>query len=442
MKLKLMAVAVAGALSVPGLAVAQATNVQLYGGLDVAVDSTKYTSNNAGTISGLRKEHLTHNAPSFIGVRGTESLGGGLTAFFQVEGEIPLSTGRPLAASDYSGRFFMGGRTTFVGLRAGWGEVSAGFQPSAYMDVNRVWNAMPTRGHGTMIMNNQIGSGSIPSPNCGGALSNGTGLITAVATPACLTGVEHGAATFGNAGLNNSLKYVTPVIAGFRFNTVMAFSEHEEASTSTPAGTARYEGGFGSYALTWRGGPFSAGAGYAVHRGWRATNAVGSDRNAKDTGWQIGGKWNFGAGELGLGWERLKYGNSGTAAAPNNFDIKNWVINGNFKIMPNGTISAGYSHTPGANNCGAGLGTAAVTPVTGAAACGGAGKATALSLAYDHALSKRTGLYAAYGRINNGSGSSYYYNSAQQTGSAGGAVFSLSPGTDVTTYMAGVKHRF
>ena len=40
---------------------------------------------------------------------------------------------------------------------------------------------------------------------------------------------------------------------------------------------------------------------------------------------------------------------------------------------------------------------------------GSAGKANVISIAYDHAMSKRTSLYATYGRINNGSGSNYYY---------------------------------
>ena len=67
-------------------------------------------------------------------------------------------------------------------------------------------------------------------------------------------------------------------------------------------------------------------------------------------------------------------------------------------------------------------------------------------LSYDHALSKRTGLYAAYGKINNNGnaagGATYYYIAGPLSNNSGGTVGGLSGGTDVTTYMVGMKHNF
>ncbi len=77
--------------------------------------------------------------------------------------------------------------------------------------------------------------------------------------------------------------------------------------------------------------------------------------------------------------------------------------------------------------------------------CGSATGANMFSLSYDHSLSKRTGLYAACGKItNNGNavaGATYnYIQPPPANGSAGnGAVLA---GTDITTYMFGMKHNF
>jgi len=191
----------------------------------------------------------------------------------------------------------------------------------------------------------------------------------------------------------------------------------------------------GSYSLTWSGGPFSAVGGFEQHKGFRAAASATLPQDAKDTGLVLGGRWNYGAGLLGAGVERLKYGNVAAAAAENNFTLTNWVINGTFNVGPSGTVSAGYSKTAGAKSCGAGLTAAANT-------CGDPTKASNFSLAYDHRLSKRTAVYAVAGRINNGAGSTYYYIAGPASNNNGGDTGGVAAGTDITTYAVGVKHTF
>src|SRR6266853_1921928 len=91
MNKKLMAVAVAGALSAPGLAVAQvggSPGVTLYGVIDASILRNTFSS--VTTPNGLT------NVPEFsksdvfpagnrIGVRGREDLGGGTALWFQLE---------------------------------------------------------------------------------------------------------------------------------------------------------------------------------------------------------------------------------------------------------------------------------------------------------------------------------------------------------------------
>jgi len=150
-----------------------------------------------------------------------------------------------------------------------------------------------------------------------------------------------------------------------------------------------------------------------------------------------------------LGWERLKYGNSNSAVgAGNEFQITNMVINGNYKLSAVGTISAGYSKTPGRKSCGAGLTAVVAIPVAGSdpGLCGSSTSANMFGLSYDHSLSKRTGLYAAYGKINNGgnaaAGATYNYIAGPLSNGAAGTAGGLVGGTDLKTYMVGMKHSF
>jgi len=450
MRQKIAAAAVAAALASPGFALAQATNVQMYGVMDLRLGTTNFKGGTAND----RKYHMHTGQPNRIGFRGTESLGGGLTAFFQVEQQVGGDARKP-AALENGGNYLWGGRPTFLGLRGGWGEVSFGLQDSSYKDVTNVWNAVPTNGHTNIIMGHSSATGAAPNPNCFiPGVSQATGAIdaTSATQPNGCGGDLTSSATSFNRTISNSVKYITPVIAGFRFNALFEVPDYNEpATTSSPGGIAgpvagvgsnRYEPRTGAMALTWTGGPFSAGAGWERHQGYRASNTVGTNRSAEDIGWTLGGKWNFGVGQVGVGFEQLKYNNSGTAAASNQFKIRNWVVNGQFRVLPNGILSGGYSWTPGARDCGAGVPATGIIPSGGNAGCGSAGKAKVMTVSYDHLLSKRTTIYATASRIDNGSGSNYYYFAGPLTNNNNGTTAGLARGQDVTLLATGVKHSF
>jgi len=452
MNKKLLAVAVAGALGAPALAFAQAANVNLYGHFDGNLRVSKYSGSSvqvAGvtSASGITKQQLHFNAPRW-GLRGSENLGGGLTAFFQMESGMNPD-GRPITTDGNIG--VLGGRDSYIGVRAGWGEFRAGGFSTAYSNIAGIWNAVSSLGHAQIIMGNTDTTGTAPNPNCNAAVAGATGVTPGSASPAgtlaswCTSQVEGNAFSF-HRRTSNYIEYATPNLSGFVGRIGTALAENKETSRQNDIvavanpGAAKFDPKHWSYALTWSGGPFSAGIGYETHEGFRASNAAGSIRNSKDKGTTIGGKWDFGAGQLGIGWERLKYGNAiATAGAENGFNITNWVINGNYKISAAGTISAGYSKTAGRKSCGAGLTEAAGT-------CGSPTGSSMFGLSYDHALSKRTGLYAAYGKINNNGnangGATYYYIAGPLSNNAGGTTGGLVGGTDVTSYMVGLKHNF
>jgi predicted porin len=108
MKKSLIALAVAGAVSAP--AFAATSNVDVYGIMNVSVNRV-----DSGT-TGKDKSFSVSSHASRLGFKGSEDLGGGLSAIWQIESSINAEEG--------SGN--LGGRNTFVGLKGGFGTVLLG----------------------------------------------------------------------------------------------------------------------------------------------------------------------------------------------------------------------------------------------------------------------------------------------------------------------------
>lgn len=111
MNKKLIAIAVASVISAP--MVAQA-DVEVYGKFKMGVASVSDGSGNSGMA-------VTSDA-SRLGVKGSEDLGDGMQAIYQLETEVKADTSN---AADF-------GRNTFVGLKDSWGSVRLGKFDTAY----------------------------------------------------------------------------------------------------------------------------------------------------------------------------------------------------------------------------------------------------------------------------------------------------------------------
>jgi len=125
MKLKVLATGLA--LSFPLLASAQTgSGVTLYGtvasGLEYVNNIAANPDGSAGKSSSTHFNNLTNNWPTYWGLRGSEDLGGGLSAVFGVESGFNSGTG----TSGQGGRLF--GRHAFVGLKGDWGQLAFGRQ--------------------------------------------------------------------------------------------------------------------------------------------------------------------------------------------------------------------------------------------------------------------------------------------------------------------------
>lgn len=109
------------------------SSVTLYGVADVWLGSVKTDVNG---VSGVRQIVLNDGglSGSRFGLKGTEALGGGLKANFQIESGFDISNGK----GSTDGLF---NRQAFVGLSGGFGEVRLGRQYTAYDELRGATNS-------------------------------------------------------------------------------------------------------------------------------------------------------------------------------------------------------------------------------------------------------------------------------------------------------------
>jgi predicted porin len=131
MNKKLMAAAVAGALTLPaGAAMAQTSTVQMYGLFNV--EYAPYVKNPDHPTAGSRRttDELNGGA-SRIGFRGQEKLGAGLTAWFQCETDVQFLDGgtdneKEVYDTNSLNDTAWCDRNSALGLRGGWGNLYVG----------------------------------------------------------------------------------------------------------------------------------------------------------------------------------------------------------------------------------------------------------------------------------------------------------------------------
>jgi len=439
MNKNLMALAVAGALTAPGLAVAQvgsSPGVTLYGRIDSAIMLNTYSavSNAAGveTVSELKKGDI-FQAGNAMGVRGREDLGGGTAVWFQLETGVwteRLDTGTTTGNN-------WGGRNSALGVSSGLGDIMYGMWDNPYKvswGAGNVVAAGPFGQPGIIIGAGDT-TGALPNAKCSATVNNGTGALATL--PVCATEVTAGTTQWSRR-TSNSVQWWSPTMAGLQVRLMTAVANYQSASSATvatQAGTQKPKTWSGS--VQWASGPVTVAGGFESHEGFRQGGA-GGVANPKDTAVAVSAKWNFGVAQIGAIVEQLKYANTAASgAADTGMKLSNTMLNGSVRVGP-GAIWASYSTTPGGKSCTAGT-------VLAPAACGSLGEAKMLSLGYDYVMSKRTKMYFGYTKIDNGGastggGSSYYYvaGPAANTTTAGG----LTASTDVTTLSFGMQHTF
>jgi predicted porin len=254
MNKKLVALAVAGAFALPLAAEAQTGTAQvtLYGRANMDLEFVK--ASGAGDTAGSTATvtRVASNSSRF-GLRGTEALGGGLTAFFQVENSVNWDGNGGTIA----------GRETFVGLQGSFGQIWLGRSLSPYDDTTPIWASGPYN-YNTGLFNNS----SLWANN-----SNGGG--------------EPSSGSYDDR-YSNSIRWNSPTWSGFTAEVQLATQEN------TRHGWAFLPGVF------YNNGPIQAGFTYARHDKFR--NAT-----SKDDAFTLAGSYDFGMARVALMYEHLKY---------------------------------------------------------------------------------------------------------------------------------------
>ncbi len=270
MKKSLLPFAVLAAFA--GAASAQ-TNVTIYGVADAGISRTDNGTNTTTALdSGIQ-------SGSRIGFKGTEDLGGGLSALFTLENGFNIDTG----TQGQGGRLF--GRQAFVGLQGGFGALKLG----------RQYNPI------------RVGVESI-DPFGLGLAGNASNLFK----------------VYGDRA-DNTVNYMTPNFGGF--SGQLAYSLGEVAGSNS---IGRQLGASGSYA----NGPI--GAVLAYHSQNLVTGTNVDNGNAKST--LLGGTYDFRVAKAYLAYAWNK---GDTAAGVDNIDSRDLLV-GVSAPLGAGTLLASY----------------------------------------------------------------------------------------------------
>ncbi|HEU4350997.1 MAG TPA: porin, partial [Burkholderiales bacterium] len=224
MQKKLLSLAVAGALAAPAAALAQ---VEVYGTIHMSFNYMKYGDSTSGIPSVTKFDVASH--ASNVGVRARENLGGGLSAWAQVETNAAMERSNNIAhTSNFASR------NSAVGMQGNWGNVFLGQWTTPWADLDALWGigTVATYGPITSIIGRRETTGAAPNPNCanvGSGLGGGPGACDSVEAGG---GVGH---PFWRR-ISNSVHYQSPVFGGAQIK--VAYQANQDKAEASPGVTA------------------------------------------------------------------------------------------------------------------------------------------------------------------------------------------------------------
>ncbi len=370
-----------------GAAFAQ-SNVTIYGVMDAGQAWVKSSdSANNSNVDQKTVGRLDSNT-SYIGFKGTEALGNGLTALFQYESNISSDTAAAMS----------GGRDTYVGLTGGFGTAVAGNLTHPLRAMGSKVEILPGSG---------AGFGSAGS----------------------ITGEFGGYKTGADDRAANAVAYVSPSFSGL--TATVAYVNGEATESSSQNGGNGYNSRAWQIAGQYENGPIYAGIGY--HKAYAVNIAAGTGNTALAV---IPAIADFDARIWRL---------AGTYTLPTETKLMalydNTLLDGPAAgdTMKRTAWSVGVAQPFGAHTVGLQYAKAGDIAVTGPDDNDGAKMWT---LAYSYSLSKRTMIHARYSKLNNDNdgASTFYSNPVGQPNGTGTAV--TGGDIDYTGYMVGLRHTF
>lgn len=218
------------------------TSVQAYGRLNMDLESIRIGNPTGGASGNLNR--VSSNS-SRLGFRGTEDLGGGMKAIFQIESGLNADNGTGGLAS----------RDTFVGLQGNWGKVKLGYME----DPVKAFGEFTDRFKGTGIQDD-------------GTMSTLGG----------------GTAGFSRRQVN-SVRYDTPNFNGFEGQLQYGFEDEAPVNPKTSLTTA----------VHYSNGQMKLGFAYGDHHNFTLGRT--------DKAYRLGARYDFGAFDIAGGATRMVY---------------------------------------------------------------------------------------------------------------------------------------
>jgi predicted porin len=398
MNKKILALAIGAAFASPA-AFAATGNVDIYGQLTLSVD---YLNTDASSPADDNLLRVSSNS-SRIGFKGSEDLGDGLKAVWQIESQLNMDGGTANTAGPGGAlgpdNFSTNLRNTYVGIAGGFGTVLLGKHDTPYkLGTAKLDIFADTAGDYNNIVGNVNGSN---------AFDLRPGNVIAYISPmfsgfhAAVAYVAGAEVSNGSAGDFDAWSVMGMYENGPLFAS-LAYERHNRynASGGSPAGS------FSTTAF------ISAATSEAetVHLVFTTPSSPatsGDDRSS----WKLGLAYSFGDAKVGFIYENSEADGKTTT------DRDAWYLNGSYKLG-NIVLKAAYGHAGDGDSTG---NTKASTWVIGA----------------DYNFSKRTMVYALYAATDNKSGGTYGIGAGQ-----GSTYTPASSGQDPSVISLGVRHVF
>ncbi|MGF6239408.1 putative porin [Paraburkholderia sp. GAS38] len=389
MKKRLSLLAIPAGLVLSAGAQAQ-SSVTLYGIVDAGIAYV----HNAQSSNGQNQSTLVKFASGNIsgsrwGLKGTEDLGGGLAAIFQLENGFNLGTG----ALGQGSREF--GRKAVVGLTGNaWGTVTLGRQYDPIVDLVQ---------------------GLTEDNYFGGVFG----------TPGDLDNYDN------SLRVSNSVKYVSPIFGGFQVEALYGLGG---VAGSTGSGRTW------SLGAAYANGPLSLGAGYFYANGGNTlTNGLRTWTSSSDSLFntvinsgfasansiqiaKVGAQYVIGAATIGAAYSNTQYGSDAFSAFHETAKFNNGSVFFNYQFTPAVRAGVGYNYTS----------------LTGPSSA----HYNQANLGADYAVSKRTDLYALFG-YQKASGKTLNSSGATVNADASIGDFGVNSGSNSQDVaVVGIRHKF
>ena len=388
---KILAIAIASAFAAP--AFAATSNVDIYGAIGLSFDYVDGGSCTAGVdcivtpgfaADSSESRARVSNSNSYIGFKGAEDLGGGLSAVWQIEQAI---------APDAGGGTWATGRNTFAGLSSKTlGTVTLGSQDTPYKTSTGKLDVFTTH-----------------------YIADYRSLF--------------GQPTNGSVRAANSVLYTSPSLGGLTLRG-MGAAQQENGSTRDPrlySLSGVYENGPLYAALAYESTRYATGSAAMIASAGGNSYATDAASTAEtdQKKWRAGVGYSFGNTKLGVGYERSNWDSDALTGTIDGGQTSvstsrnAWYV-GAAHAIGNTTLKAAYTKAgdlKGASNTGA----------------------TQISLGATYALSKRTEVFGLYTQVKNDSDAAYSLG-----GGATGTPETLAAayGQDPRGISLGMVHKF